>query len=335
MMLQCLYIPAGRWARSAVSGGLSLLLAWNVAWSDAVRARARAPVRPAVAATARAAPHMLPREFTVQLLTPSLEASISSRPGEYPALAPLRLKVISSQPGWSLRADATHLKIEVVKPAEHIRAQEVFGRCGENDPFPLATPSFIVETGPEGETTVEMHVLLVTGEFHRPGEYRGEIRILPVNPARQDATMLRIPFTVVVKARVEHAITGQKVYFHFGKCNESQSAQIHGRLSADMPVALVLSAATGRVTSIPQVKPMAGAHPAASGIPVDWQLRVGASTPLRGPDALGSAGQSVSWVLESTPGEIDYVLECRLRPEAYQPPGDYAFEVLVNLVPVF
>lgn len=207
---------------------------------------------------------------------------------------------------------------------------------GGGDPIPLATPVRIVEGGPAGETLLEITLVLITDKFHRPGVYRGEIRVHPANPAGQEWQMLKIPFTVTVQARVEHSIAGQKVYFHFGKPGESQTASISGRVRADMPMALVLSVPEGRLDAMPRVKAMGDASQADGvSIPVVWKLKEQGAGQPRVPDSVSHTGGMASWLMDETPGEVEYRVECTVSPSSYQPPGDYAYEVEVNLVPVF
>ena len=324
-----LLVVAGAWSRDAENvariGGGARFMGAPVGRTKATLPRERTgPVAPQSESLA-----ILP---LVQLI----ELEMNARAGEYPAATPVGLKVLASQAEWRLRVKATDLTLDGQNTVDPIPAHEIYARLGSGAPSSLGTSVSLVEGGPAGESRVEFSLLIVSAEYHRPGDYHGELYVLVIPADKQDGQVVRIPIKVTVQARVEHLINGNKVYFHFGNCNGSQSAEISGKLSADMPVALVLSTAEGCVSAMPRVKSTARSSGGDSAsIPVQWQLKLNHSESAQAPDGPANEGASLSWVLNSAPGDFEYVLECKLNPEAYQPPGDYAFEVLVNLVPVF
>ncbi len=267
-------------------------------------------------------------EFTVELLTPSLEATIGMRPDTYPVEDRLGLLINSTRRGWQITLKCTNLKVD---GGDTIAAREVC-LVEDGEMLPLNKPRKLVKRGPVGETILEVELALVTTTYHAGGTYEGELLIGSQLPGGPKSPLIKVPFTVTVAAQVTHAYRDHKMYFHFGFPDESLSGTMTGEISSDAPLRLSLSVADGRVDLLPLVKPAGGREEGL--IPLDWKLQESTSSSLRPPDAHSLDWDEVSWMLNGTPGDIAYELQCTVEPEVFQAPGDYGMPVTLTLTPV-
>ena len=283
--------------------------------------------------TGRVTPNC-PPAFVVELLTPAIETIIGMPPAEYPVEDTLKLRVTSTQPGWSVSVSADDLK---EGHRTEIRAREIYARIGVNLQ-PLNRTQTVVQCGAGGVTTVEIPLALVTNKAHDAGVYTGMIRVQAEAPCGQQSPCpMEIPFTVTVGCRVSYTINGHKMYFHFGDLRENPSltGTITGALSSDALTHMTLSVAAGRIDQLPLIKRFPdGDTPTGVSIPLQWKFREVTCGTFRTADTQSCNGRDATWTVHGTPGAIDYQLECIVQPATTQMPGDYAMPLELTIVPV-
>lgn len=259
-----------------------------------------------------------------------LECTAYAGPGDYSFGEPLRIAVESSLSGWRLRMKALPLQDAEGNeiPASAVRAMV------EEQWVPLGQAVTVLACGDAGRQEVDVPIALVTEDYHPPGVYEGELCIGAEHPTGCRAPIARVPVRVSVGSRVEHSASGNRIYFHYGLPGEPVTATVRGRVDAEMAVCLVLSAAEGRVDSLPVRAPMSSRAPQDARAPIAWRLAESAEEAPRPPDTASSDGSEVGWRLRETPGRVEYELHCTLSPEAAQPPGEYVNELTLNVVPV-
>jgi len=268
-------------------------------------------------------------DFLVELLTPSVQATIQARPGTYPVEKPVRLRVTAARRGWRMQVKSTNLK----QGKGAIDATEVCMVGPEGELLPLNKPRTVVKRGEAGETLVEIELALVTDQPHEPGLYEGELLIGSQAPSGGRSPLIKVPFLVAVEAFVTHTYRNNKMYFHFGHPDESLAGIVEGEISSDVPLRLTLSAEDGEVGLLPLAKGATPSTPPDSAIPLQWRLRENGSS-FREPDDEARDGSEVSWELRGTPGDIEYDIECTVAPDVFQPSGDYGMAVTVTLQPL-
>jgi hypothetical protein len=111
---------------------------------------------------------------------------------------------------------------------------------------------------------------------------------------------------------------------------------MHGNVKSNSPLSLSLTVAEGQIDRMPLFKPFGNSTQIDpdSTIPLEWKFGEGQIGDLRPPDSVLGGGRSLNWIVNGTPGELPYRIECKAKPESYQPPGDYGMQVCVELVPV-
>lgn len=285
--------------------------------------------------------------FDLQVLTPGIEAEILARPGTYPVEKPLQIGVMAAVSGWSMSLMASDLKPGKADSGGIVRKQEVCLALPDGESVPLDQPVRVVAGGQAGKSVVEIRLALATAEIHEPGVYEGCLFLVFQEPQGLQSPAIKVPIRVTVKASAQMSIRDNHIYFHFGRPNQELSAAVTGHITADLPLRLTLRRLeNGRVDALPLVLPVSsgttqagrakasGMTNAAAGIPMEWRLREGNGSGGREPDCLAENGQGVSWNLKSTPGEVDYRIDCTVKPENYQAPGNYGMSLIVVLEPM-
>jgi len=283
----------------------------------------------------------------VQVLTPGIEAEILARAGEYPVEKPLQIGVMAGAGGWSVSLMASDLKPGKADSGGIVRKQEVCLALPDGESVPLDQPVRVVAGGQAGKSFVEIRLALATAEIHEPGVYEGCLFLVFQEPQGPQSPAIKVPIRVTVKASAQMSIRDNQIYFHFGRPNQELSAAVTGHITADLPLRLTLRRLeNGRVDALPLVLPVssgtsgpgrakaAGTMNAAAGIPMEWRLHEGNGSGGREPDSLAEDGQGVSWDLKSSPGEVDYRIDCTVKPENCQAPGNYGMSLIVVLEPM-
>jgi hypothetical protein len=263
-----------------------------------------------------------------------LSADIYATPGEYPIDDLLRISIDSSDPGWYVEIMATELLLEGDDPQDKINPDEVVLVVADNCHVALDKPYRIYTRGEAGITPLESVLYLNTTDFHTPGVYNGWIIVaVRAQHVSLEKIIRKVPFTVTVRGTVENSITGNKLYFHYGRPNEPQCASVMGNLYSDIPLTLFLSTGSSRMDRMPCVKRPGDSSALDIYIPMMWRLRESGAVALREPDEVLGEHGSYGWLLNGLPGEIDYEIECTVNPSEHQSAGDYGIEVVITLAP--
>jgi len=135
-----------------------------------------------------------PNDFTIELLTPSIEVEISAQPGTYPVEDRLRLLVTSSDPGWRMAVHCLILKDHNLK----IKPDEVYLRNDDDTMVHLSKPREVVTYGRAGQTMVEIELVLKTDTFHEGEVYTGYLLLVTKRPHGPWSPGLKVPFTVTI-----------------------------------------------------------------------------------------------------------------------------------------
>ncbi len=267
----------------------------------------------------------------VELITECTSTAVGARPGECSFVKDLRVGFMGTHPGWTLGLEAVPLAAEGTR--QTIAAAEVCWVPAEGDPRPLDRHHTVIDDGNAGSVIVDIRLALVTTRQHEAGHYVGELVISP-GPVPPAGPPVVVPLEVDVQYRYAHSWEGSQIYFHFADLSESQTAVVNGSVSADTPVCLTLSATGGSVTSLPLLKRFGHSPVEGANIPVTWRLAEDSGGTRRPPDETAGGGETISWLLQGTPGEVVYYLDVAVSPEAHQAPGDYGMEVDVALHPI-
>lgn len=278
-------------------------------------------------------------EWTTLLVVPltvSIEQTISPVQGKYPIETLLRLRVIASHPGWDLELACTDLRLEGGSIGDEIETDEILLLAPTGDEFPLEDPVDVIQGGDACDRVFEFKLAVHTDEFLEIGEYEGEIVVASEQPPEFEREYKRIPLTVKVEINSEFSIRDNKTYFHFGRPGVDQTAFMQGNVKSNSPLSLSLTVSDGQMNRMPLCKPFGTSSQIApdSTIPLEWKFGEGQLGDLRPPDSILEGGKSLNWIVNGTPGELPYRIECKAKPEASQPPGDYGMKVCVELVPV-
>ena len=278
-------------------------------------------------------------EWTTLLVVPltvSIEQTISPVPGEYPIETLLRLRVIASHPGWDLELACTDLRLEGGSIGDEIEADEIFFLAPTGDEIPLEDPVDVIQGGDACDRILEYRLAVHTNQPLETGEYTGEIVVSSEQLPEFEKEYKRIPLTVKVEVNAEFSIEDNKAYFHFGRPGVDQTAYMQGNVKSNSPLSLSLTVDGGQVNQLPLCKPFGNSDliDPDSAIPLEWKFGEGQLGDLRPPDSVLSGGKSLNWIVNGTPGDMPYRIECKAKPEAAQPPGDYGMKVCVELVPV-
>ncbi|MCX7015859.1 MAG: hypothetical protein NTW86_25445 [Candidatus Sumerlaeota bacterium] len=274
--------------------------------------------------------------FNVGYEPDRLPAQITSRPGTYPVGQKLRVTVDSELGGWRLGLKATFLTL---KESQKIDPDEVRWRAPSGEWLPLHQFQDVVINGAPGRTVRELEFALITGKVHEPGDYEGWLDLVWQHPQGEQSPLIKVPFGVAVNCQVDLSMAGNKVYFHVGNPMQSDAkmdALIEGHIQADAATWLQIEAAAagGRYDQLPLAKPAGNTTPKpCTAIPMEWKLGEGGGGSMRKPDSTGGHDSQASWLLRGTPGETDFRIQCGLRPENSQSPGDYGMQLLVTLAP--
>ncbi len=272
--------------------------------------------------------------FQVEVISKSLTAEIRSIPESYSEIEFLRFRIVAGSPGWQISVIASHLTLD---DDNKIQPGEIHVQITEENSLPLANPVLIVPEGPAGITDIQIPLSLFTDNLHRPGVYTGWLYLIAQKPIDPQLMQIKVPFTVNVRAQVRHTFQGNKIYFHVGNPlkREQLNGIIEGRLEADIPMAIHITANGHRIDRILQQKQFGYLKytDETPWIPIAWSFAERTSD-FRAPDIAKNDGIGISWIVQGTPGQIDYKIRCSLNPSAEQAPGDYGLSATITLVPL-
>ena len=272
----------------------------------------------------------LPPVLDLDLHPGKITTQIHSNPRKSEIDSPLQLKVKAGHPGWRLHIQASALTFDThkIEPEEMV-VSGPSGKCRLSGSFPL------VGHGPKGETDLDLNVSLDTKKLHVPGTYKGRLKLVLRDDTCAITRCKIIPVTVKVICEVEHRITGNKIYFHVGNPLklEKLKAVVKGSLKADAPMLLRLLSTSDCIEKLSMVQDFIKSRKTEAEIPVVWKLKEG-NGDFRRPDVSDSEGVEIGWHLKKTPGVMNYRLECTIKPEKYQAPGEYGSSAVIVLTPI-
>ena len=278
-------------------------------------------------------------KLSVEVLSESINGSIGGGPGQNLLDEPLRINITSPVTGWRVMLYSSELRYvepetESESEADSIASSEMVYLASEGRRIPLDKPCVRTEKGDSGCSLLESRLAVDSATFHKPGTYRGCLYVVLQGPRMPPSRPRPVPVEIQVRARARHHLEGNKVYFHIGNPMAAAvpSAVVSGKLYAEVPVCLELSRSEGRVDRLPMVKPfLRKARATEKDLALNWKLyqNNAGRDPLNGE----KIESSVTWALTGTPGSVEYKLECEVRPEAYQSPGDYGASYTLTIKP--
>ncbi len=254
-----------------------------------------------------------PSDFTIELLTPSIEAEISAQPGTYPVEDPLHLLVTSPDPGWRMVLHSFVLKDHDL----NIDPDEVYLRNDDDTTVNLSKPREVVTYGQAGQTMVEVELVLKTDTFHEGEVYTGYLLVVTKKPHGPWSPMLKVPFTVTITP-----------FAHISVSADSLDLGTVPRPGVfDSPAKLIVHVAANiphNGVMILMADPLEG--PGGVKIPLN---RTWVKLPAGG--QLVDLTDQVAVTGPMNPGVFDVPLKFRVETDFGNPPGTYSGTLVVTL----